>query len=30
MKVHIMHTGKVYIDGALSFKEKGLHPAPYN
>ena len=24
-----MHTGKVYIDRALSFKEKGLHPAPY-
>ncbi|MCM3124387.1 MULTISPECIES: N-acyl homoserine lactonase family protein [unclassified Mesobacillus] len=30
MKVHIMHTGMVYIDRALAFKEKSLHPIPYS
>jgi N-acyl homoserine lactone hydrolase len=29
MRVHIIHTGKVYIDQALAYKEKGLHPIPY-
>ncbi|MGG5252249.1 N-acyl homoserine lactonase family protein [Neobacillus sp. SM06] len=29
MKVHIWHTGRVYIDRALAFREKGLHPMPY-
>ena len=30
MKVHIWHTGRVYIDRALAFREKGLHPIPYS
>lgn len=30
MKVHIWHTGKVHIDQALAFQEKGLHPMPYS
>ncbi len=29
MKVHVLHTGKVYIDQALAFKEKSLHPMPF-
>ena len=29
MKVHIFHTGKVYIDKALAYKEKSFHPMPY-
>lgn len=29
MNVHILHTGKVLIDQALAYQEKGLHPAPY-
>src|SRR5690606_28315647 len=29
MKVHIFHTGKVYIDRALAYKEKSFHPMPY-
>ncbi|WP_067727721.1 N-acyl homoserine lactonase family protein [Oceanobacillus damuensis] len=29
MKVHIIHTGKVYIDKALAYNEKNLHPMPY-
>lgn len=29
MKVHIFHTGRVYIDQALAYKEKSLHPMPY-
>src|SRR5690554_3435536 len=29
MKVHVLHTGKVYIDKALAYKEKSLHPMPY-
>lgn len=29
MKVHVWHTGKAYIDQALAYKEKGLHPIPY-
>lgn len=29
MKVHILHTGSVWIDRALAYKEKSLHPAPY-
>ena len=29
MKIHILHTGKVYIDKALAYKEKSLHPMPY-
>lgn len=28
MKVHIWHTGKAYIDRALAFQEKSLHPIP--
>ncbi|MFC7678893.1 N-acyl homoserine lactonase family protein [Paenibacillus sp. GCM10028914] len=27
--IHIWHTGKVYIDRALAFQEKSLHPAPF-
>jgi N-acyl homoserine lactone hydrolase len=29
MKVHVWHTGSVYIDQALAYKEKSLHPMPY-
>jgi len=29
MKVHILHTGKVYIDRALAYREKTLHPLPF-
>lgn len=29
MKVHILHTERVYIDRALAYKEKSLHPFPY-
>jgi N-acyl homoserine lactone hydrolase len=29
MKVHVLHTGKVYIDRALAYKEKTLHPIPF-
>lgn len=29
MKVHIMHTGEVWIDNSLAFREKSIHPAPY-
>ena len=29
MKVHILHTGNVYIDKALAYKERALHPMPY-
>jgi N-acyl homoserine lactone hydrolase len=29
LKIHILHTGKVYIDRALAFKENGFHPMPY-
>lgn len=28
-KIHIWHTGEVYIDRALAFREKTLHPAPF-
>jgi N-acyl homoserine lactone hydrolase len=28
-KIHVWHTGSVYIDRALSFREKTLHPAPF-
>jgi N-acyl homoserine lactone hydrolase len=28
-KIHVMHTGSVYIDQALAFREKSWHPAPY-
>jgi N-acyl homoserine lactone hydrolase len=28
-KIHVLHTGYVYIDRALAFREKSLHPAPY-
>jgi N-acyl homoserine lactone hydrolase len=27
--IHVWHTGSVYIDQALAFREKTLHPAPY-
>ncbi|GIP40562.1 N-acyl homoserine lactonase family protein [Paenibacillus sp. J31TS4] len=27
--IHIWHTGSVYIDQSLAFKEKTLHPAPF-
>jgi N-acyl homoserine lactone hydrolase len=27
--IHVWHTGKVYIDRALAFREKTLHPAPF-
>ncbi|TFE00662.1 N-acyl homoserine lactonase family protein [Jeotgalibacillus salarius] len=30
MKVHILHTGEVYIDQALAYKEQSLHPIPYS
>ncbi|MDP4171059.1 MAG: MBL fold metallo-hydrolase, partial [Bacillota bacterium] len=29
MKVHVWHTGEVYIDQALAYREKGIHPMPY-
>jgi glyoxylase-like metal-dependent hydrolase (beta-lactamase superfamily II) len=29
VRIHVLHTGKVYIDRALSFREKTLHPAPF-
>ncbi|GGH86533.1 glyoxylase-like metal-dependent hydrolase (beta-lactamase superfamily II) [Pullulanibacillus pueri] len=29
MRVHILHTGRVYIDRSLAYREKSLHPAPY-
>lgn len=29
MKVHVWHTGNVYIDRSLAFREKSLHPIPY-
>jgi N-acyl homoserine lactone hydrolase len=29
MKVHVLNTGKVYIDRALAYKEKTLHPIPF-
>lgn len=29
MKIHIIHTGEVYIDQALAYKEKSFHPAPF-
>lgn len=29
MKVHVLHTGMVYIDRALAFKEQGMHPMPF-
>jgi N-acyl homoserine lactone hydrolase len=29
MKVHVLHTGKVYIDRALAFKENSFHPMPF-
>lgn len=29
-KTHIWHTGSVYIDRALAFKEKTWHPIPYS
>jgi N-acyl homoserine lactone hydrolase len=29
MKVHVLHTGRVYIDRALAYKEKSFHPMPY-
>ncbi|CAM2914521.1 N-acyl homoserine lactonase family protein [Paenibacillus sediminis] len=28
-RVHVWHTGEVYIDKALAFEEKSLHPIPY-
>ncbi len=28
-RVHVWHTGEVYIDQALAFEEKSLHPMPY-
>lgn len=28
-RIHIWHTGEVYIDQALAFEEKTLHPMPY-
>ncbi|MFC7371109.1 N-acyl homoserine lactonase family protein [Fictibacillus iocasae] len=30
MKVHVWHTGSVYIDQALAFQENSLHPLPYS
>jgi N-acyl homoserine lactone hydrolase len=30
MKVHVWHTGNVYIDQALAFREKSFHPVPYS
>ncbi|MGF2614479.1 N-acyl homoserine lactonase family protein [Rossellomorea vietnamensis] len=30
MKVHVWHTGSVYIDQALAFREKSFHPIPYS
>ncbi|WP_025702955.1 N-acyl homoserine lactonase family protein, partial [Paenibacillus forsythiae] len=27
--IHVWHTGKVYIDRALAFREQTIHPAPY-
>lgn len=27
--IHIWHTGEVYIDRALAYQERTLHPAPY-
>ncbi|OIK13119.1 N-acyl homoserine lactonase family protein [Bacillus sp. MUM 13] len=30
MRVHIWHTGRVYIDQALAFRERGMHPIPYS
>jgi N-acyl homoserine lactone hydrolase len=29
MKVHVWHTGEVYIDQALAFREQSFHPLPY-
>ncbi|MGG2066829.1 N-acyl homoserine lactonase family protein [Bacillus sp. S14(2024)] len=28
-KIHVWHTGQVYIDQAMAFQEKTLHPMPY-
>ncbi len=30
MKVHVWHTGMVYIDQALAFRENSFHPIPYS
>jgi len=29
-KLHVLHTGKVYVDQALAYKEKTLHPMAYS
>ncbi len=29
-KIHVWHTGSVYIDRSLAFKEKTWHPMPYS
>ncbi|REE78641.1 glyoxylase-like metal-dependent hydrolase (beta-lactamase superfamily II) [Paenibacillus taihuensis] len=28
-RIHVWHTGEVYIDQSLAFREKTLHPLPY-
>ncbi|WP_409300888.1 hypothetical protein [Peribacillus sp. SCS-155] len=30
MKVHVLHTGRVLIDGDLAFREKTVHLLPYS
>ncbi|MEY7849018.1 N-acyl homoserine lactonase family protein [Natrarchaeobius sp. A-rgal3] len=29
IRIHVLHTGSVYIDRALAFRERSLHPMPY-